>query len=230
MTRIITASQATAEAGAETLLPEERTGRRLFFYDDFKDDVPKVIGVDAVAGEIDTFVGTEGTVTPFSGTKMLRVDNVGAADATVYYQFGRIADNKMGIKLRWWKNSDISEFELIVEHFDKVTAEVYKLKFVEATMDWWYWNSAGAYVAVTTGEEDIADNCWNEVYITLDLTNVQYGKLVTNGISKDLSTIGAETGADAVTEGSTKITFGATTGAANKAAYVDEFVLYVNEE
>lgn len=222
---------ASETTGLTFGLPEERNVKRLFFYDDFEDDTPKVIGVTAAVGEVSTDAGTEGTVTPFSATKMLKVQDADAATQQVYYKFGKLIDGKIGVKIRWFKNSDTSDFQIKVTHYDKVTAETYIIQFLEASMKWRYWNAAGAFADITGGGENIADSTWNEVYLILDLTNIAYSQIVTNGLNIDLGALAitAQTAADAATEGNTTITFGTTTGAINKAAYYDELAIYVNE-
>lgn len=229
MTELISLTGQSQASGLSFGEPEEREVKTLFFYDDYADDTPKVIGVTATTGEITTDTGTQGVVTPFSGTKMLKVQDADAATNQVYYQFGRFADGKIGIKLRWFKNSDTSDFIIEINHHDKVTKETYKVKFVEASMKWQYWNSSGTYADISNGSENIADNTWNEVTLVIDLTNVKYGRLITNGLNLDLSTLSAQSAADTSTEGKTKIIFGATTGASNKASYLDEFLVYRNE-
>ena len=210
--------------------PSERPGWKLVFRDDFEkvDDansIPKVIGTTAAAGEITLDYGTQGTIAPYNGRSCLKVQDADATSQTIYYKIGKLADGKIAINLKWFKNSDTAAYEIILEHHDKTTKETYKVKFLESGMKWQYWTSAGAYADITGGAEDIADGTWNEATIILDLTNIKYDRLITNGLDVFVN-LSAQTAADAATEGNSKFIFGATTGANDKAAYQDDFRIY----
>jgi len=220
---------SSSPSGNESREPSERDKKTLMFRDDFEDDNPKAIGITAVAAEISTDAGTEGTVMPYEGGKMLLVQDANATSQTVYYKFGNNKTDIITLDVWFRKNSDLAAMELIAECYDKVNVETYKLKFLESGMKLQYHNSAAAYADVTGGELDLADDTWNHIILCIDPSNSKYvyGKL--NGLRVDLSAISCETAADAATEGHNKFTIGITTGANDKAAYLDDFRIYLNE-
>lgn len=205
---------------------DERTVDRLFFRDDYETATPACIGVAATTAEITHDSGTQGTVTPFEGAKMLRVSDVSHVTQQVYYQFGQMKDGKIAVEVRWWKDADTADMVIKIEHHDKVTIDEYGIRFLESGMKWQYFNSAGSYADLTGGGEDIADGTWNYLRLTIDIKNNKYVRLETGVLNVAMGTLAGDTTADVVNEGKTKIIFGANTAAADDDAYYDDFRVY----
>lgn len=130
---------------------DERIKDTLFFRDDMENTIPRATGVSASTAEVTRSSGTQGTVTPYEGEKMLVVNDVDATTQTIYYKLGKLKDGKVAVDMRWFKNSDVASFELIVNHYTGAVVRTYKVKFLESGMKWQYWNAAGAYADITGG-------------------------------------------------------------------------------
>jgi hypothetical protein len=222
-------SLSNSPKGNESMEPSERARKQLMYRDDYETTNPKCKGVTASAAEISNDSGTEGTVMAYEGEQMLLVQDADATTQTVYYEFGQNKTDKITLDVWFWKNSDLAAMELIAECYDNTTVETYKLKFLESGMKLQYWTSAGAYADATGGALDLADDTWNHIRLTIDPANSEYISCQLNGSWVSLSGTACESAADAVTEGKNTFTIGITTGANNKAAYLDDFRIYLNE-
>lgn len=207
--------------------PSERKEFTLLFRDDFEDTTPKAIGVAASTAEVTHNSGTQGTVMPYEGAKMLKVADTGGTNQMVEYLFGPMGNDRVTLDCWFFVDATANNQLLEVWDFDGTDLQYFSVKQVNGT-GFQYYNSVGAYETISGSIASLFIGTWNHIRMTCDLKNGEYLYATINGTRYDLSPYACNTSASANAP-HLAVRAGHITNANGNPGYIDDFRVYTDE-
>lgn len=198
------------------------------WYDDFEDGMQRWVTTGAGTGNAVILT----SLYPLSGAYCAKL--TGGSDGAMYAELSRIlfspVPGGIGVEISFELAGLGDEIDLLVTHYDGAALYRYHVRWVRATADFEYLDSAGAWQDIDASKPLIATSAsWHTMKVVFDTVDGEYMRAMLDDEEYPLVGIAPQTGASAV-EPTVRLQIDVySTAGNNHSARVDNVIITQNE-